>query len=69
MNKNLYRIYKKQTKLNEARLALLKVVDDNLLLNDEQDNEQLMNSILDIVNQIDELQKFIDKRIKPTYRD
>lgn len=69
MNENLKKIEKKIKALKEAKKNLLKVVDSSLDLNEDRDNDDLMNSINDIANQINELEDFINRRIKPAYRD
>ena len=69
MNENLKKIEKKIKALKEAKKNLLKVIDSSLDLNEDRDNDDLMNSINDIANQINELEDFINRRIKPAYRD
>lgn len=69
MNENLQKIEKKIKALKEAKKNLLKVVDSSLDLDEDRDNDDLMNSINDITNQINELEDFINRRIKPAYRD
>ena len=69
MNENLEKINKKLKSLKEAKKHLLKVVDSSLDLDDDRDNDDLLCSITDITNQINELETFINKRIKPAYRD
>lgn len=69
MNENLQKIEKKIRALKEAKKNLLKVVDSSLDLDEDRDNDDLMNSINDITNQINDLEDFINRRIKPAYRD
>ncbi len=69
MNENLKKIEKKIKALKEAKKNLLKVADSSLDLDEDRDNDDLMNSINDIANQINELEDFINRRIKPAYRD
>lgn len=69
MNENLKKIEKKIKALKEAKKNLLKVIDSSLDLDEDRDNDDLMNSINDIANQINELEDFINRRIKPAYRD
>jgi len=69
MNDNLKKIEKKIRALKEAKKNLLKVVDSSLDLDEDRDNDDLMSSINDITNQINELEDFINRRIKPAYRD
>ena len=69
MNENLEKINKKLKSLKEAKKNLLKVVDSSLDLDEDRDNDDLLCSITDITNQINELEAFINKRIKPAYRD
>lgn len=68
-NENLLKIEKKIKLLKEAKKSLLKVVDSSLDLNEEQDNDDIMNSIKDITSEINSLELFVNKRIKPAYRD
>lgn len=69
MNENLKKIEKKIRALKEAKRNLLKVVDSSLDLDDDLDNDDLMSSVNDITSQINELEDFINRRIKPAYRD
>ena len=69
MNENLQKIEKKIRALKETKRNLLKVLDSSLDLDEDRDNDDLMNSIKDIINQINELEDFINRRIKPAYRD
>lgn len=69
MNENLKKIEKKIKALKEAKKNLLKVADSSLDLDEDRDNDDLMTSINDIANQINELEDFINRRIKPAYRD
>lgn len=69
MNENLQKIEKKIKALKETKKDLLKVLDSSLDLDEDRDNDDLMNSIKDIINQINELEDFINRRIKPAYRD
>ena len=69
MNENLQKIEKKIKALKETKKNLLKVLDSSLDLDEDRDNDDLMNSIKDIVKQINELEEFINRRIKPAYRD
>ncbi len=69
MNENLKKIEKKIRALKETKKNLLKVLDSSLDLDEDRDNDDLMNSIKDIINQINELEDFINRRIKPAYRD
>lgn len=69
MNENLQKIEKKIRALKETKKNLLKVLDSSLDLDEDRDNDDLMNSIKDIINQINELEDFINRRIKPAYRD
>ena len=69
MNENLQKIEKKIRALKETKKNLLKVLDSSLDLDEDRDNDDLMNSIKDIINQINELEEFINRRIKPAYRD
>lgn len=69
MNENLQKIEKKIKALKETKKDLLKVLDSSLDLDEDRDNDDLMNSIKDIINQINELEEFINRRIKPAYRD
>ncbi len=69
MNENLEKINKKLKSLKEAKKHLLKVVDSSLDLDEDRDNDDLLCSINDITSQINELEAFINKRIKPAYRD
>ncbi len=69
MNENLLKIQQKNKKIKEAKQALLKVVDSSLDLDEDRDNDDLICSVNDIISQINELQFFINKRIKPAYRD
>lgn len=69
MNENLKKIERKIRALKEAKKNLLKVVDTSLDLDEDRDNDDLMSSINDITNQINELEDFINRRIKPAYRD
>ena len=69
MNENLQKIEKKIKALKETKKNLLKVLDSSLDLDEDRDNDDLMNSIKDIINQINELEEFINRRIKPAYRD
>lgn len=69
MNENLQKIEKKIKALKETKKNLLKVLDSSLDLDEDRDNDDLTNSIKDIINQINELEEFINRRIKPAYRD
>ena len=69
MNENLKKIEKKIRALKETKKNLLKVLDSSLDLDEDRDNDDLMNSVKDIINQINELEDFINRRIKPAYRD
>ena len=69
MNENLKKIEKKIKALKETKKNLLKVLDSSLDLDEDRDNDDLMNSVKDIINQINELEEFINRRIKPAYRD
>ena len=69
MNENLMKIEKKKQALKEAKKYLLKAVDSSLDLDDDRDNDDLMNSVNDIISEINELESFINRRIKPAYRD
>lgn len=69
MNENLQKIEKKIRALKETKKNLLKVLDSSLDLDEDRDNDDLMNSIKDIINQINDLEDFINRRIKPAYRD
>lgn len=69
MNENLQKIEKKIRALKETKKNLLKVLDSSLDLDEDRDNDDLTNSIKDIINQINELEDFINRRIKPAYRD
>ena len=69
MNENLKKIEKKIKALKETKKDLLKVLDSSLDLDEDRDNDDLMNSIKDIINQINDLEDFINRRIKPAYRD
>lgn len=69
MNENLQKIEKKIKALKETKKNLLKVLDSSLDLDEDRDNDDLMNSIKDIINQINDLEDFINRRIKPAYRD
>ncbi len=69
MNENLEKINKKLKSLKEAKKHLLKVVDSSLDLDEDRDNDDWLCSINDITSQINELEAFINKRIKPAYRD
>lgn len=69
MNENLKKIEKKIKALKETKKNLLKVLDSSLDLDEDRDNDDLMNSVKDIINQINELEDFINRRIKPAYRD
>ena len=69
MNENLQKIEKKIKALKETKKNLLKVLDSSLDLDEDRDNDDLMNSVKDIINQINELEEFINRRIKPAYRD
>ena len=69
MNENLQKIEKKIKALKETKKNLLKVMDSSLDLDEDRDNDDLMNSVKDIINQINELEDFINRRIKPAYRD
>lgn len=69
MNENLQKIEKKIKALKETKKDLLKVLDSSLDLDEDRDNDDLTNSIKDIINQINELEDFINRRIKPAYRD
>lgn len=69
MNENLQKIEKKIKALKETKKDLLKVLDSSLDLDEDRDNDDLMNSIKDIINQINDLEDFINRRIKPAYRD
>lgn len=69
MNENLKKIEKKIKALKETKKNLLKVLDSSLDLDEDRDNDDLMNSIKDIINQINDLEDFINRRIKPAYRD
>lgn len=69
MNENLQKIEKKIKALKETKKDLLKVLDSSLDLDEDRDNDDLMNSIKDIINQINDLEEFINRRIKPAYRD
>ena len=69
MNENLKKIEKKIKALKETKKNLLKVLDSSLDLDEDRDNDDLTNSIKDIINQINELEDFINRRIKPAYRD
>lgn len=69
MNENLQKIEKKIKALKETKKNLLKVLDSSLDLDEDRDNDDLTNSIKDIINQINELEDFINRRIKPAYRD
>ena len=69
MNENLQKIEKKIKALKETKKNLLKVMDSSLDLDEDRDNDDLMNSIKDIINQINDLEDFINRRIKPAYRD
>ena len=69
MNENLQKIEKKIKALKETKKNLLKVLDSSLDLDEDRDNDDLMNSVKDIINQINELEDFINRRIKPAYRD
>lgn len=69
MNENLQKIEKKIKALKETKKNLLKVLDSSLDLDEDRDNDDLMNSVKDIINQINDLEDFINRRIKPAYRD
>lgn len=69
MNENLQKIEKKIKALKETKKNLLKVLDSSLDLDEDRDNDDLTNSIKDIINQINDLEDFINRRIKPAYRD
>lgn len=69
MNENLKKIEKKIKALKETKKNLLKVLDSSLDLDEDRDNDDLMNSVKDIINQINDLEDFINRRIKPAYRD
>ena len=69
MNENLQKIEKKIRALKETKKNLLKVLDSSLDLDEDRDNDDLMNSIKDIINQINELEDFINRRIKPAYKN
>lgn len=69
MNENLQKIEKKIKALKETKKDLLKVLDSSLDLDEDRDNDDLMNSVKDIINQINDLEDFINRRIKPAYRD
>ena len=69
MNENLQKIEKKIKVLKETKKNLLKVLDSSLDLDEDRDNDDLMNSVKDIINQINDLEDFINRRIKPAYRD
>ena len=69
MKENLQKIEKKIKALKETKKNLLKVLDSSLDLDEDRDNDDLMNSIKDIINQINDLEDFINRRIKPAYRD
>ena len=69
MNENLQKIEKKIRALKETKKNLLKVLDSSLDLDEDRDNDDLMNSVKDIINQINDLEDFINRRIKPAYRD
>lgn len=69
MNENLQKIEKKIKALKETKKNLLKILDSSLDLDEDRDNDDLTNSVKDIINQINDLEDFINRRIKPAYRD